>query len=195
MTEERKKDGLALDASILENTSLASLDRVSIGQHVQRDKQRKMVLDKATELDVRPLKLDQLLRHMSGGNQQKVVLAKWLLLSGLKVLILDEPNARRRYRNQGPDLPTDRKSGRSRGRDPLDQLRNARTSWFVAPALRPAQWEIVAELDPDKTNEHEIFVAAAGVGLQSKTPTKTKTPRDDKRDSIAAFGAPVAGTA
>lgn len=91
VTEERKKDGLALDADVLDNSGLASLDRVMTGPFINGARQRQMVRQKVTELDVRPPKLAQMLRRMSGGNQQKVVLAKWLLMDGLKVLLLDEP--------------------------------------------------------------------------------------------------------
>jgi ABC-type sugar transport system ATPase subunit len=91
VTEERKRDGLLLAADVLENGGLASMGRVSWGPFLRRARQRKVVGDKVRQLDVRPARLDQLLRHMSGGNQQKVVLAKWMLVDGMKLLILDEP--------------------------------------------------------------------------------------------------------
>lgn len=91
VTEERKRDGLALDADVLENTGLASMNRVQHGPFINSKRQRHMVKSKVRELDVRPARLGQTLRRMSGGNQQKVILGKWLLMDGLKVLILDEP--------------------------------------------------------------------------------------------------------
>ena len=164
VTEERKKDGLALDADILENTSMAAMDRVSVGQHLRRDQQRKMVRTKAKELDVRPLKLDQILRHMSGGNQQKVVLAKWLLLSRLKVLVLDEPT-------RGVDIATKVQIYRL-----IADLAEQGLGILLVSSEMPEllglshricvlrHGEIAAELDPETTSEHEIFVAAAGIG-------------------------------
>lgn len=93
ITEERKKDGLLLAADILDNAGLASMHQteVSMGPLLNRNKQYAVVYEKSKELDVRPLQLSQKLRHMSGGNQQKVILAKWMLVDNLKILILDEP--------------------------------------------------------------------------------------------------------
>ena len=91
VTEERKKDGLLLDADVLENGGLASMKRYCIGPVIDRPRQEALVAAKVRELDVRPLALDQIVRNMSGGNQQKVILAKWMLVEGLKLLILDEP--------------------------------------------------------------------------------------------------------
>jgi ABC-type sugar transport system ATPase subunit len=91
VTEERKRDGLLLEADVLSNGGLASMKQVSVGPFLDRARQKRVVGAKARELDVRPAALDQLLRHMSGGNQQKVILARWLLIDGLKLLILDEP--------------------------------------------------------------------------------------------------------
>jgi ABC-type sugar transport system ATPase subunit len=91
VTEERKRDGLLLDADVLNNGGLASMKQVSVGPFLNRRRERQAVGAKARALDVRPPALDQLLRNMSGGNQQKVILAKWLLLDRLRLLILDEP--------------------------------------------------------------------------------------------------------
>jgi ABC-type sugar transport system ATPase subunit len=91
VTEERKRDGLLLDASVLDNGALASMGQYSTGPFLHRRAERKAVAGKTRELSVRPPSLEQLLRHMSGGNQQKVILAKWLLVEGLRLVILDEP--------------------------------------------------------------------------------------------------------
>ena len=91
VTEERKQDGLALDADILDNAGLASMGRFMRGPFLDGPARRSAATDKVRELDIRPRNLPQLLRQMSGGNQQKVILAKWLLMENLKVLILDEP--------------------------------------------------------------------------------------------------------
>lgn len=91
VTEERKRDGLLLDADVLDNGGLASMRQVSVGPFLNLRRERQMVAAKARKLDVRPPILDQLLRNMSGGNQQKVVLTKWLLVERLRLLILDEP--------------------------------------------------------------------------------------------------------
>jgi ABC-type sugar transport system ATPase subunit len=57
---------------------------------IDRKKQAAQVGEKVVELDIRPTAIDRLARQLSGGNQQKLVLAKWLLTRA-RVLILDEP--------------------------------------------------------------------------------------------------------
>jgi ABC-type sugar transport system ATPase subunit len=91
VTEDRKRDGLALALSVLDNGGLASMDLVSRGGVLDPARRRAMVAAKLDELAVRPRGLDRPVRQLSGGNQQKVVLAKWLLRSGLRAIILDEP--------------------------------------------------------------------------------------------------------
>ncbi len=90
VTEDRKRDGLVMTCSILDNTSLPTMPRMSHGIFLDRQKQHSLVQSKVEELNIRPPVVDRLVRTLSGGNQQKVVLAKWLL-SEARVLILDEP--------------------------------------------------------------------------------------------------------
>ncbi|MGE5139766.1 MAG: ATP-binding cassette domain-containing protein, partial [Rudaea sp.] len=90
LTEDRKSDGLVMSCSILDNVSLASLPAFSKVGFLDQKRQEERVSSKVRELDVRPPQLSRLVRTLSGGNQQKVVLARWLLTSA-KVLILDEP--------------------------------------------------------------------------------------------------------
>ncbi len=91
VTEDRKRDGLALDLSVLDNAGLASMGRVSRRGFLDRRRQDAMVTAKIGELQVRPKGTRRAVRQLSGGNQQKVVLAKWLLVEGVRVFILDEP--------------------------------------------------------------------------------------------------------
>jgi len=90
LTEDRKRDGLVMECSIRDNVSLASLPQVSRWGFLNRQQQDTQVQSKVQELSVRPAQINRLVRQLSGGNQQKVVLAKWLLAQA-KVLILDEP--------------------------------------------------------------------------------------------------------
>ena len=91
VTEDRKRDGLALELSVLDNAGLASMDRVARRGFLDRRRQDAMVGEKLGELQVRPKGTRRAVRQLSGGNQQKVVLAKWLLVDGVRVFILDEP--------------------------------------------------------------------------------------------------------
>jgi len=90
LTEDRVRDGLVMFLPIRDNVSLASLDLMSRWGVLKRQQQDAHVRSKVQDLDIRPQKISRLVRTLSGGNQQKVVLAKWLL-SQAKVLILDEP--------------------------------------------------------------------------------------------------------
>ena len=91
ITEDRKGDGLALDLSVLDNAGLASFNRVSHFGMIDGAGRRAMVEEKVTDLAVRPGGTARPVRHLSGGNQQKVVIAKWLLVENTKVFIFDEP--------------------------------------------------------------------------------------------------------
>ena len=91
VTEERKLDGLALSCSILDNVGLASMKQISTRSILNRKRQRVVVSQKVDEMSIKPREVKRLVRVLSGGNQQKVVLAKWMLLKNLKVLLLDEP--------------------------------------------------------------------------------------------------------
>lgn len=90
VTEDRKRDGLVMVCTIRDNASMASFSKLGNLGIINRRKQASEVQQKVNELDVRPPILDRLASHLSGGNQQKLVLAKWLLTQA-KVLILDEP--------------------------------------------------------------------------------------------------------
>ncbi|ARP73791.1 sugar ABC transporter ATP-binding protein [Streptomyces pluripotens] len=88
--EDRKGQGLVLDASVQENLGLVTLRAASRVGWVDRRAQRTAAARIAGQLGVRMAGLGQHVRTLSGGNQQKVVIGKWLL-ADTKVLILDEP--------------------------------------------------------------------------------------------------------
>ena len=88
--EDRKSEGLFLDFSLAENIALPSLSQIATAGFVDHKAELAMADRFRTRLSIRALRLDRPVGELSGGNQQKVVLAKWL---GLKprVIILDEP--------------------------------------------------------------------------------------------------------
>ncbi len=90
LTENRKQTGLIEGQSVLCNVSAASLSDVSGALFIDQQKERMRDLDLVRRLDVRPLSLEAPVDAYSGGNQQKILLARWLA-TGPRVLILDEP--------------------------------------------------------------------------------------------------------
>lgn len=88
--EDRKGQGLVLDATVQENLGLVTLRRSTRAGFVDRSGQRRAAEKISAQLKVRMAGLGQHVRTLSGGNQQKVVIGKWLL-ADTKVLILDEP--------------------------------------------------------------------------------------------------------
>ena len=89
-TEDRKKEGLALRLSILLNMTLVRLPFLARLGFVDRTAQRKAAEEYVKAISIKTPGLRQLVGNLSGGNQQKVVVAKWLMMDP-KVLIVDEP--------------------------------------------------------------------------------------------------------
>jgi ribose transport system ATP-binding protein len=90
VTEDRQGQGVVPPLSVAENLGLASLEQNVRAGLVDRGEQRKRAGKMVEDLNIRTPGLEQEVRYLSGGNQQKVVIGKWLL-AGSQVLIMDEP--------------------------------------------------------------------------------------------------------
>ena len=90
VTEDRKGNGLVLSQSIKVNTSLANLDSLAKGTVIDKDKEYQVAEEYRDKLSIKTPSVEQLVGNLSGGNQQKVLLAKWMFAEP-DILILDEP--------------------------------------------------------------------------------------------------------
>jgi ribose transport system ATP-binding protein len=88
--EDRRQTGLILEQSIRENVTLPALPLYATAGLIDRDRERKSAQDISGKLNVKTPSVEVIVGRLSGGNQQKVVLAKWLNLHP-KALIFDEP--------------------------------------------------------------------------------------------------------
>lgn len=90
ITEDRKITGLNLSGTVAENTTLVDLSRQFPSGLIDRQKENRITDEYIQKLSIRTPSAQQLAGRLSGGNQQKVVLSKWLL-SEPEIIILDEP--------------------------------------------------------------------------------------------------------
>ena len=90
VTEDRKGNGLILSNPIKINTTLANLDAISRHTVIDKDKEYNVAVDYKNKLNTKCPTVEQNVGNLSGGNQQKVLLAKWMFTDP-DILILDEP--------------------------------------------------------------------------------------------------------
>jgi ABC-type sugar transport system ATPase subunit len=163
VTEDRKRDGLLLDLSVLDNGGLASMDLVSRLGVIDGSLREKTVREKLDEVVVRPRDLERPARQLSGGNQQKVILAKWLLVRNIRVFIFDEPT-------RGVDIATKVEIYRM-----MAELAEAGMAILLVSSEMPEvlgmsdrvlvmrAGRIVAELDRTDLTMETVFAHAAGI--------------------------------
>ena len=90
ITENRKEDGLFLDYDIRRNITAPCLKALKSGLTLSRAKEDALAQEYVEKIKIKVFSLDQLCSALSGGNQQKVLFAKWLTVSP-RLLIIDEP--------------------------------------------------------------------------------------------------------
>ncbi|MHC1724332.1 MAG: sugar ABC transporter ATP-binding protein [Aminipila sp.] len=90
LSEDRRRYGIVPVRSVMENASLSSLEQFVYGGYTHRKKEKSTVGDYFHKMNVKTPTLETTIQSLSGGNQQKVLLAKWMLRNP-DILILDEP--------------------------------------------------------------------------------------------------------
>ena len=90
LSEDRKRYGIVVQKSVAENTTMADLDEFSNGPFINKKKEKEVAEKFVDSLATKTPSVDQLVVNLSGGNQQKVLVGRWLLTDP-DVLIVDEP--------------------------------------------------------------------------------------------------------
>jgi ABC-type sugar transport system ATPase subunit len=158
---EDRSSGIVPRMSVAANITLASLDRISRAAVIDFDEERRLAAGYVGELAIRTSSIDRRVGTLSGGNQQKSVLARWLCTDA-RVLLLDDPT---RGIDVGAKEEVFRLTRRLAGQGVgilyfTSELKEARA--LADRVLVMAGGEVVAETDPS-TAEDEIMTAAGGV--------------------------------
>ncbi len=90
VTENRKEEGLILIHDVIENASLPTLDQLKSGTFLSNKKRVSKTLEYAKMMNLRPMQIHKNTMNFSGGNQQKIVIEKWVMADA-EIYIFDEP--------------------------------------------------------------------------------------------------------
>jgi rhamnose transport system ATP-binding protein len=166
--EDRHGQGLILDLPITQNITLPVLRMLSRGAVLDRADEERLAREYAERLQIKASGLDQIVSSLSGGNQQKVVIAKWLVTEP-SIIILDDPT-------RGIDVGTKAEVHRlvsslaAEGlaiiliSNELDEVRAMSDRLLVFSRGRMA-----AQFDQPPFDEEKVMAAAIGASLQELT--------------------------
>ncbi len=161
LSDDRKTEGLVLCRSIRENVALPTLGERKAWGFINRKEEKEAVASQVKALDIRTTSIEQEAQFLSGGNQQKLIIAKWLL-GNPRVIIFDEPTI-------GIDVGTKIEIYHR-----LRRLAQEGTGILIVSSdmieiigmsdrvLVMFEGEIVAEIPAEKVSEEKIMAAAAG---------------------------------
>ncbi|MFI3209202.1 MAG: ATP-binding cassette domain-containing protein, partial [Eubacteriales bacterium] len=90
LSEDRKRFGIVVSKSVAENSTITCLDEYCKGPFIDKAKERAVAQEYVEKMKTKTPSVDQLIVNLSGGNQQKVVISKWLI-GDADILIFDEP--------------------------------------------------------------------------------------------------------
>jgi ABC-type sugar transport system ATPase subunit len=149
----------------VENVGLASMHQFAYAGVLNKTRQHDVISAKLDQLSVRPRGVRRIVRQLSGGNQQKVVLSKWLLVDNVGIFIFDEPT-------RGVDIATKVEIYRM-----LSELADAGRAILLISSEMPEvlglsdrlivmrNGRINAIIDRDEFNVESVFAHAAGIQM------------------------------
>jgi rhamnose transport system ATP-binding protein len=166
LPEDRLNQGLVQPMSIAQNTSMAILPALTPGGLLRPRRERALARRFMEQLRIRATSVAQVVRSLSGGNQQKVVLSKWLAANP-RVLMLDEPT-------HGVDVGTKADVHRTISGLASEGLTILLISSELLEVLGMSdrvlvmhEGRLVAELSRDEATEERVIQAAAGVSTEA----------------------------
>ncbi len=136
--EDRRGEGLVVGMNVRENTTLPSLNKFSTFGFIRRDRERHVTREQITALKIKTPGTETTVLNLSGGNQQKVVLGKWLSMSP-RVMILDEPTRGIDVGAKAEIYKLMRDAGGQRRGDSDDQQRHGGSAQRQRPRGRDAR--------------------------------------------------------
>jgi len=162
--EDRKHHGLVLEMGAQQNLSLASLDRDTKSWFLNTSKEEALYTEMVASMRIKTPNGAQPVQFLSGGNQQKVVIGKWLALKP-KVLFLDEPTRGVDIRSQTGNLQTHGRPGLERSRNPFASSEMEELLGMSDRVLVMHEGRLSGELSRENASEEAIMALATGTDL------------------------------